>query len=156
MVAVVPKTKIEISTLVDPNKPRTILMDAKRFYLASYQDADFKHVNKVFLFTKRLYEGHFPGYLACAVEYHDFTHSMAVFAATSRLLDGCELSGIELGHTLARETLIAAILHDTGYIRTEGDTSGTGAQYTKIHVDRSAAFTINEAEALGLSPARQT
>ena len=152
MVAADPKKEIDISILVDPNKPRTILVDAKWLYQASYHNADFKHITKAFLLTKRLYEGHFSGYLACAVEYHDFAHIMNVFAATSRLIDGCELSGLELGPILAGEVLIAAMLHDTGYIRTEGDTSGTGAQYTEIHVDRSAAFALREAEAFGLDP----
>ena len=147
-----PKKEIEISILVDPNKPRAILRESRRLYRTSYKNADFKHIDKVFLLTKRLYEGRFPGYLACAVEYHNFAHIAAVFAATSRLIDGCELSGIKLGEAIAGELLIAAILHDTGYIRMEGDTSGTGAQYTKIHVDRSAAFTLREAESFGLSP----
>ena len=150
MVTAAPKTDIQISALVDPNNPRAILRDTKRLYRASYKNADFKHVDKAFLLTKRLYDGSFPGYLACAVGYHDFAHVVAVFAAASRLLDGCELSGIKLGPILAGEVLIAAMLHDTGYIRTESDTCGTGAQYTKIHVDRSSAFTILETESFGL------
>jgi hypothetical protein len=88
--------------------------------------------------------------MACAVEYHNYTHSVSVFAAVSRLLDGCELSGTFLGPERATETLIAALLHDTGYIREEGDDKGSGAQYTKVHVDRSAAFVIREASAFGL------
>jgi hypothetical protein len=150
MVTTAPKTDIQISALVDPNNPRAVLRDTKRLYRASYKNADFKHVDKAFLLTKRLYEGRFPGYLACAVGYHDYAHVVAVFAAASRLLDGCELSGIKLGPILAGEVLIAAMLHDTGYIRTESDTCGTGAQYTKIHVDRSSAFTILETESFGL------
>ncbi len=152
MVAAAPETEIQISILVDPNKPRAILVDAKRLFRASYQNANFKHVDKVFLLTKRLYDGRFPGYLACAVEYHDFVHCVAVFAATSRLIDGCELAGLELGPALAGEVLIAAMLHDTGYIRMENDTKGTGAQYTKIHVDRSSDFVLREAAAFGLGP----
>ncbi|HOG06966.1 MAG: HD domain-containing protein [Syntrophales bacterium] len=146
------KKEIQISILVDPRKPFAILRDAKRLYRTAYPEADFRPVDRAFRLTKRLYEGGFPGYLACAVDYHDFGHSASVFAATSRLLDGCELSGFVLGPTLAGELLIAAMLHDTGYIRAEGDTSGTGAQYTKIHVDRSSAFVLREREAFGLDP----
>ncbi|PKN20748.1 MAG: hypothetical protein CVU71_02910 [Deltaproteobacteria bacterium HGW-Deltaproteobacteria-6] len=151
MAATVPKKEIQISILVDPNKPRTILGEAKRLYRVSYGNADFNRIHKVFLLTKRLYDGRFPGYLACAVEYHNFAHIAAVFAATSRLLDGCEVSGLKLGPKIAEEVLIAALLHDTGYIRKTGDTSGTGGQYTKTHVNRSAVFTLLEADAFGLS-----
>lgn len=156
MVTYAPTAEVQVSILVDSNKPFATLRDAKQLYRASYQKADFKQIDKAFRLTKRLYDGCFPGYLACAVEYHDFAHIVTVFAATSRLLDGCELSGIELGPILAGEVLIAAMLHDTGYIRAEGDTRGTGAQYTKIHVDRSSAFTLHEAVAFSLGPESAT
>jgi hypothetical protein len=145
--------EIQLAALVDPSKPRDILGNAKKLYRASFRNSDFKPVDKAFLLAKRLYDGRFPGYLACAVEYHDFTHIVAVFAAASRLIDGCVLSGIELEGSLAAETLIAAMLHDTGYIRKEAETSGTGAQYTKEHVDRSSAFVLREAEAFDLPDA---
>jgi hypothetical protein len=145
------KTKeVQLSSVVETANPRAILADAKRFFKFSHPEADFKPVEKIFLLTKRLYDGRFPGYLACAVEYHDFAHSLAVFAAASRLMDGCELSGIRLEARQGIQILIAALLHDTGYIREESDNYGTGAQYTKVHVDRSAAFAMREAQALGL------
>jgi hypothetical protein len=84
------------------------------------------------------------------VEYHDYTHSVAVFGATSRLLDGCALSGLRMRPERATETLIAALLHDSGYLRERDDDKGSGAQYTKVHVDRSAAFARKEASAFGL------
>jgi len=36
--------------------------------------------------------------------------------------------------------LIAILMHDTGYLKRQGDTEGTGAKYTVTHVDRSAEF----------------
>jgi len=107
-------------------------------------------VERAFLLAKRLFDGRFPGYQACAVQYHDYGHSVSVFAAASRILDGCELSGLSVGPARASETLVAALLHDAGYIKAEGDFVGTGAQYTKVHVDRSAAFVLKEAPAFAL------
>jgi hypothetical protein len=144
---------IQLSALIDTAKPTSILADARFFYKASYQKADFKPVEKAFLQTKRLYDGRYPGYRSCAVAYHDYIHSLSVFAATSRLLDGCELSGMSIGRERAAETLVAALLHDVGYIREEGDETGTGAQYTKNHVGRSAAFARRESAAFGLAAA---
>jgi hypothetical protein len=147
------KTEMQLSILVDSSKPRSILVDAKRFYKTSYPKSNFGFVEKAFLLTKRLYDGRFAGYLACAVEYHDFGHSASVFGACSRILDGCELSGLSLAPKRTAEILIAALLHDVGYICEEGDSSGTGARYTKVHVDRSAAFARREASAFGLGEA---
>jgi hypothetical protein len=36
--------------------------------------------------------------------------------------------------------LFSAMMHDTGYIQRESDPSGTGAQYTAIHIERSIDF----------------
>jgi hypothetical protein len=142
--------EVQLSVLVDATKPRNILADAKRLHRLNYARASFSAVDKAFLLTKRLYDGRFPRYQACAVEYHDYAHTVSVFAAASRILDGCELAGISLGPSLGAETLIAALLHDVGYIKEEKDLAGTGAQYTKIHVDRSANFVRKEAAAFGL------
>lgn len=141
---------MQLSSFVDTAKPRSILAGAKRLFRADHLKADFTKVEKAFLLAKRLYDGRFPGYLACAVEYHDYIHVLSVFAATSRLLDGCELSGMAIGPERAAETLVAALFHDSGYIPEEGDRKGSGAQYTAVHVDRSAAFVLREAGALGL------
>jgi hypothetical protein len=148
--AVSKKGEPQLSILIDPSKPRIIVSDAKRFYRMNYPKVSFGLVDKAFLLTKRLYDGRFPGYLPCAVEYHDYTHSVAVFGATSRLLDGCACAGLTMDADRAAETLIAALLHDTGYIREDGDDQGTGAQYTKVHVDRSASFTRRQAAAFGI------
>jgi hypothetical protein len=145
------KGELQVSKLIDTAKPRAILADAKRFYKLNYPKADFGLVDKAFLLTKRLYDGRFPGYLPCAVEYHDHSHCVAVFAAVSRLLDGCELSGLAIGPERSAETHIAALLHDVGYLREEGDEKGSGAQYTRVHVVRSAAFARRHASAFGLS-----
>jgi hypothetical protein len=144
--------EIQLSKLVEATRPRVILSDARTFFNADFPKAPFNAVVKAFTQTKRLYDGRYRGYQACAVEYHDYAHSVAVFGATSRHIDGCELAGLSVGPGRAAETLIAALLHDTGYIREEGDHAGTGAQYTKVHVDRSAAFARREAASFGLEP----
>jgi hypothetical protein len=143
----------QLSTLIDPNKPRDVLQAAKRFYKVNYPRSSFRLVDKAYTITQKLYVGRFPGYQACAVEYHDYTHCVAVFDTASRLIDGCALSGLRLSPERAAETLIAALLHDAGYLRERGDDKGSGAQYTKIHVDRSAAFAQREAAAFGLNEA---
>jgi hypothetical protein len=145
-----PGAEVQLAQFVDISMPQKVLAGAKRLHKANFPKTDFKLVEKAFLLTKRLYDGRFPRYLACAVDYHNYAHSVAVFEATSDLVDGCILSGLDIGPEIAIEVLVAALLHDAGYIREEGDEAGTGAQYTQVHVDRSAAFVLREAAAFGL------
>ena len=48
--------------------------------------------------------------------------------------------------------LLAALLHDSGYLKKHGDTDGTGAKYTIIHVHRSAVFAAEFIANKGLPP----
>jgi hypothetical protein len=145
---------LQLAGFIDLSKPRNILADAKRFHKLAHPRGDFRLAEKIFVIAKRLFDGRYPGYQACATQYHDYAHSVSVFAAVSRLADGCALAGLDLGPDRSAELLVAALLHDAGYIRADGDTAGTGAQYTMVHVDRSAAFVLREAETLGLSAER--
>jgi hypothetical protein len=59
-----------------------------------------------------------------------------------RLLRGRETVRAEprVGEREFRLGLLAILLHDTGYLKTHDDVSGTGAKYTITHVARSADF----------------
>lgn len=104
--------------------------------------------------TRALYDGTFPGYMACNTEYHDFAHTCDVLGATIRMYDGAIAHGRVEDSGLLLDACLAAMLHDTGYIQESGDTSGTGAKYTRTHVARSIAFTARNREAFGLDTAR--
>jgi hypothetical protein len=55
-----------------------------------------------------------------------------------------DAGGFQLG-------LIAILFHDTGYLKRSDDPEGTGAKYTAIHVERSAAFAQEFLGAKGYS-----
>ncbi len=101
--------------------------------------------------TSELYRGEYPGYKACNTEYHDFAHTCDVLCATIRMCDGALSQGMKIDAGLYRDIVVAAMLHDAGYIQEAGDDSGTGAKHTKTHVSRSIAFAEREREAFGLS-----
>lgn len=104
--------------------------------------------------VRALYEGDFPGYLACNTEYHDFAHTCDVLGATVRMCDGSVSRGIGLEADLLVDVCVAAMLHDVGYIQESNDTTGTGAKYTKTHVTRSIAFASRHRNAFGLNEER--
>ena len=93
---------------------------------------------------ERLFEGDYRDYLACDTLYHDKQHSMDMTLALARLINGHERSVAKnqrLGAERAVVGIITALYHDSGYIRHEHDHKHfNGAEYTLIHVTRSADF----------------
>jgi hypothetical protein len=108
-------------------------------------------VEHVFQRTLELFAGQYPGYRACNTKYHDIHHSTAAFLAAARLIHGAVLCGEVLSERRVTIALIAALLHDAGYIQKADDRQGTGAKYTANHVQRSVAFLETVGPSLGLS-----
>lgn len=146
--------ELQLSTILDNSLASRVLKASERLFESSWKRSDFRSVLRAFRLARNLYRGSFPGYQACSTDYHDWHHILDVVIASARLLDGAMLSGRAYTAEEGADLLIAAILHDAGYILEAGDRSGTGAKYTTTHVDRSAAFVLRHAEALGLEPSR--
>jgi hypothetical protein len=100
-----------------------------------------------------LFAGRFPGYQACDTKFHDLAHTCQTTVATLRIFDGQIKSG-RLPVVTPRDfelAFAAILLHDAGYIKQAGDTEGTGAKYTRIHVKRSAEFAAMFLPPLGIT-----
>ena len=102
----------------------------------------------------RLYSGEYPGFHACDIGYHNIQHVLDVSLAMARLIDGfekCHRSEEQLGLPLALAGLASALFHDAGYIRHRNDTKHkNGAEYTRVHVSRSARFLTKYLPTVGL------
>lgn len=146
--------EIQLSTILDNNLASGVLKASEKLFEASWKRSDFRAVLRAFRLARNLYSGNFPGYQACSTDYHDWHHILDVTIASARLLDGAMLGGRAYTAEEGADLLIAAILHDAGYILETDDRTGTGAKYTTTHVDRSAAFALRHAQALGLEPSR--
>lgn len=113
--------------------------------------AAIAQIQFVFVAIRDLFAGHLPGYHGCDTGYHDLNHTITVFLTTARLLDGYLASGGAADEAAARDLLLAALLHDTGYLRRLGEEDGTGARFTSSHVARSTQFATEHAEAFGFA-----
>ncbi|MBE9561209.1 MAG: hypothetical protein IMF15_10500 [Proteobacteria bacterium] len=93
---------------------------------------------------ERLFEGDYSTFLPCDTLYHDKQHSMDMTLALARLINGHERSVAKekrLGAERAVIAIITALYHDSGYMRHEHDHRHfNGAEYTPVHVSRSADF----------------
>lgn len=125
--------------LVNPD-PGFIPDEVERIIGLMDRDADSGFFRSAYRDIVRLFRGEYPGYRACNTRYHDLEHTTDTLLAMARLTHGAALRGESLGGRSITLGLVAALLHDTGYIQTIDDTEGTGARYTLTHIARSIDF----------------
>lgn len=125
----------------DPDQVRDAVM---RLFGARYPGSDLKPLARAFDDFRALFEGSFPGYLACDTLYHDLRHTLDMTLAMARLIDGHDRSSAapdRLGLRRAMLGVLIALLHDSGYLKRNSETQvPNGAVFTKVHVSRSADF----------------
>src|SRR5215471_6254838 len=113
-------------------------------FAARYPGSDFTALAFAFDDFRALFEGQYPGYLACDTLYHDMRHTLDMSLAMARLIDGHDRGCAEaerLGPRRAMLGVLIALLHDSGYLKRYSERSvENGAVFTKIHVSRSADF----------------
>jgi len=141
----------QLALILDCEKPESVINEVQTIFFHSYKLESFEKIEHAFNLICSLFNGTLKGYRACNTEYHDLKHTLDAFLATARLIDGRNITSGIYSESKAVALLLAALLHDTGYIQEESDTEGTGAKYTSVHVKRSIDFTEKNADLLHLS-----
>lgn len=142
---------IQLSRLIDASKPNNVLREVKRIFSYHYSPRHFSEVRRCYTLIVDLFQGRFPGYKDCNTEYHNLHHTLDVFLAAARLLDGYNLKKKGFSSSSAINLLQAALFHDAGYIQEDWDKDGTGAKYTMRHVERSVTFLAGHGEVFEIS-----
>src|SRR5579863_982820 len=111
-------------------------------YLEAFPDGDRMLVPRIFSWAVDCFHGRVEDYQPIDALYHDLEHTMQGTLCMARLLRNRQAAGAEpaLSRRMFELALMAVLLHDTGYLKAKGDTTGTGAKYTVVHVRRSADF----------------
>jgi hypothetical protein len=99
-------------------------------------------IEQAFDWARDCFEGRYPGYQAIDARYHDFEHTLQGTLCLARLLGGYIRARVQpaISPRHFELAILAVLMHDTGYLKPEGDEEGTGAKFTLVHVARSAAF----------------
>lgn len=125
----------------------------------TYPNANLAPLEQAFEDVHRLFHGEYPTYHPCDTLYHDLQHTLDMTLAMCRLIDGHERSvnrNERLGVERAILGMITALFHDSGYIRHEHDHHHfNGAEYTLVHVSRSAEFLRHYLHKIGLGDLAQ-
>jgi hypothetical protein len=100
-----------------------------------------------------MFEGHYPGYQAIDMSYHDFEHTLQATVCLLHLLQGRNrtLEKPVLGPRDWELAMMAVLLHDSGYLKKTGDVTGTGAKYTFVHERRSCDFAREYLPRMGVT-----
>ncbi|HUG77037.1 MAG TPA: hypothetical protein VML57_06090 [Burkholderiales bacterium] len=134
----------------DPERVRDVVLS---LFAARYPGADLSPLEVAFGDFRALFEGAYPGYLACDTLYHDVRHTLDMTLAMARLVDGHERVRAKpdrLGPRRAMLGVLVALLHDSGYLKRSSEAEvENGAVFTKIHVSRSADFIASYLPRIG-------
>jgi hypothetical protein len=127
---------------VDTKKPREVCAETIRIFRGLFPSRNSQRIEEYFDWAGDCFGGRFPGYQEIDAKYHDFEHTLQGTLCFARLLEGYKRAQAapELQPRAFELGLVAILLHDTGYLKTDSDHEGTGAKYTLTHVARSAEF----------------
>ena len=101
---------------------------------------DLARIGAAFSLLDRAFAGDLPGYQKLKTLYHNRTHTNEVVLCSARMLHGLHLAGQGVDGDHIDAALIGALMHDVGYLMSDEEASGTGAQFTDSHVLRGVAF----------------
>ena len=102
---------------------------------------DLNRIAGAFRLLDRAFEGELSGYQKLQTLYHNRSHTNEVVLCAARMLHGMHLAGQGLDTDYIDAALIGALMHDIGYLMKDEEATGTGAQFTDIHVLRGVEFT---------------
>lgn len=152
------RSDYDVTNAVQVSDPAAVCGAVAELFSALYPSTDFQPVETAFREFELAFRGHADGFHGVETTYHDLQHTLDVTLAMMRLIDGYEraadTSGRKLGPERAAVGLITALFHDAGYLRRTHDTRHRhGAEYTRVHVSRSARMLEDLLPDLGFGSA---
>jgi hypothetical protein len=145
----------DVTNRVNVEDPVRVRDTVLALFAARFPEADFSPLARAFDDFRSLFEGGYPGYLACDTLYHDMRHTLDMSLAMARLIDGHERAcapAQRLGARRAIVGVLVALLHDCGYLKRISESKvENGAVFTKTHVSRSADFIAAYFPVLGFA-----
>jgi len=142
----------QLSLLLDMNTPSKVLEEVNTLFLDMFDEHDFDLVSSVFESVVALFSGKLPGFKACDTPYHNLKHTTDVFLAMTRLLHGAQIKGVAFNARDAGVGVVAALMHDAGYIQKESENYDSSAELAPVHVDRGIEFMTHILTQKGCSP----
>lgn len=132
--------KDDVAALLNTDDPAQVWQQVRDLVAIISPGFDFAPTQAVFADVMQMYEGDFEDYRRIVTPYHNRDHTLDVFLCMARLLHGLHLGGKKFSPMDITAAMVGTLFHDIGYAQIKSDTIGTGAKYTKLHVQRGIVF----------------
>ncbi len=148
------RSDFDVTDTVQVSSPPAVREAVLQLYRDAWPGSPIDRLERALKDFESLFTGQTPGYIGVDTVYHDLQHSQDVVLAMARLMAGYERNhrdGAQIGAERALMGIVAALFHDSGYIRetTEADIPN-GAVFTRNHVTRSARYLAKYMPSAGL------
>lgn len=138
---------------IDTKNTEAVVKAVKSAFAEIGAESSYPVIDRVFEDVSGMFTGHYPGYQAIDMQYHDFEHTLQatlclvhIFQGRSRTTDRPIMTTRDW-----ELCVMAALLHDSGYLKKNDDTVGTGAKYTFVHERRSCEFARDYLPRMGVT-----
>lgn len=139
---------------INTENPNAVTEALKTLFVVAGGEVSFSLIERAVADLAAMFNGDWHGYQAIDMEYHDLDHTLQVTVCMANMLHGRGMTTDKPVLAMRDRDLaiLAALLHDTGFLKEVGDDSGTGAKYTFVHEKRSCAFARKYLPGLGITP----
>ncbi len=137
---------------VDTRDADAVKAAIRHLLVDAFPESDAALFEETFDMVRAMFEGRFPGFRQIDVRYHDYQHTLQASLCMAELMNGFVVHGGQPSIT-EREFqlgLVAVLLHDSGYLKTDADGDGSGARFTYAHVLRSCAVAASHLPKFGV------
>jgi hypothetical protein len=129
-----------VAELLNTDDPSAVWQQVHDLVLSMHPNFDFSLTKVIFADAMQMYKGDFEIYRRIVTPYHNRDHILDVFLCMARLLHGLHVCGKQFSERDITAAMVGTLFHDIGYAQIKSDTIGTGAKYTKQHVQRGIVF----------------
>ena len=138
---------------IDTKNTAAVVKAVKDAFTDIGSEASHPLVARLFQDVQDMFEGNYAGYQGIDMQYHNFEHTLQATLCLIHILHGRSRT-VDKPVITARTWelgVMAALLHDSGYLKINGDLGGTGAKYTFVHERRSCEFARDYLPRMGVT-----
>ena len=138
---------------IDTKNTQAVVRAIKDAFASIEAQSSYPLLDRLFEDVTDMFAGQYAGYHAIDMGYHDFEHTMQATLCLVRILEGRSRTPDRpvLTQRDWELAVMAVLLHDSGYLKTNDDKAGTGAKYTFIHERRSCDFCRDYLPRMGVT-----